>query len=55
MNFEILWKWRGHSPKKDKVVVLIRAFRVCGHPYVAQKLEKAFLEKRALSKDDFKE
>ena len=54
MNFQILWKWRGHSPKKNQVQYLIRAFKVCGHPFIAEKIDKADKERRALTKDDFK-
>lgn len=54
MNFKMLWKWRGHNPTKNKVSVLARAFRVCGYSFVAEKLEKALNENRALTKDDFK-
>lgn len=53
INFNILWKWRGEKPTRQKVQQLIDAFRICGHSQIGEKIMKAGNEKRALTKDDF--
>ncbi|KAH3715401.1 uncharacterized protein LOC127855922 [Dreissena polymorpha] len=53
INFNILWKWRGHKATRQMVQDLIDAFRICGHAHIGDKIMNAGNEKRALTKEDF--
>ncbi|XP_045169614.1 uncharacterized protein LOC123532272 [Mercenaria mercenaria] len=54
INYNILWKWRGNKPAREKVQHLINAFRICGYSHIGEKIMNAGNQKRALTKEEFK-
>jgi hypothetical protein len=54
INYNILWKWRGPKPAREKVQQLINAFRICGYSHIGEKIMNAGNLKRALTKEEFK-